>query len=207
VPKVAADLTLGVYQYQVTMLSVGDRPETKDKWSTAIQDGGNTWIAVDTLEGSYGAVISTVTFEKGTLIVKKESSKGPFGALDLDFAGNRAIGTNTIRGQEHPIAVELDGPLFAYSAGWAQVVACLPLAQGFKTRFRNFNVIAQREEHMQLTVLDVEKVTVPSGTFDAYRVEIISAEDGRNVRTLWIDKASRKVVKRTSGLLTWELMD
>ena len=38
-------------------------------------------------------------------------------------------------------------------------------------------------------------VTVPAGTFDAYKVEIIAADNDADKQTVWIDKGSRKVLK------------
>jgi hypothetical protein len=53
----------------------------------------------------------------------------------------------------------------------------------------------------QLKVAGVESVTVPAGTFDAYKVEIVDAENDADKQTVWIDKASRKVLK-ISAVLT-----
>ena len=66
---------------------------------------------------------------------------------------------------------------------------------------------------MQLKVTGVEKVTVPAGTFDAYKVEITSADGGSDKETLWVAKDSHKAVKESAVLgsmggavLTQELM-
>ena len=65
---------------------------------------------------------------------------------------------------------------------------------------------------MQLKVTGVEKVTVPAGTFDAYKIEITSADGGADKETLWVARDSRKPVKETmvlsamgGALLTQEL--
>ena len=50
------------------------------------------------------------------------------------------------------------------------------------------------------TVVGVESVTVPAGTFDAYKVEVTSADGGSDKETLWIAKDSRKPVKLTAVL-------
>jgi len=47
----------------------------------------------------------------------------------------------------------------------------------------------------QLKVIRTESVTVPAGTFDAYKVEIFAADNDADKQTVWIDKASRKVLK------------
>jgi outer membrane lipoprotein-sorting protein len=52
-----------------------------------------------------------------------------------------------------------------------------------------------------LKVAGTESVTVPAGTFDAYKLEIVDTENEADKQTVWIDKASRKVLK-ISAVLT-----
>jgi dipeptidyl aminopeptidase/acylaminoacyl peptidase len=197
-PTPATDLHAGTYHYQVTIKANGQ--EMKMKVSTAIADGGASWTAIDQMEMPMGTATDTTTLEKTTLIVQKRSVKqGPV-AVELAFAGNKAAGTMSMNGQEKPVAADLGGPLFADAAGADQVIACLPLADGFSTSFRNFDVQAQKVKLLQLSVTGVEKITVPAGTFDAYRVEITSADGGSDKKTIWIAKDSRKVVKSTAVL-------
>ena len=51
----------------------------------------------------------------------------------------------------------------------------------------------------QLKVLGSESVTVPAGTFDAYKLEIVADNDA-DKQTVWIDKATRKVLKISAVL-------
>jgi hypothetical protein len=113
----------------------------------------------------------------------------------VDFSGEKAVGKMSMNGQDHPIAVDLGGPLFADGAGEDQVIASLPLASGYSTTFRNFDIQAQKVKLQQLSVSGVESVTVPAGKFDAYRVEITSADGGADKKTAWVDKDTHKVVK------------
>jgi Protein of unknown function (DUF3108) len=172
----------------------------KMKVSTAIQDGGGSWTATDEMEMPQGTATDTTTLEKGTLIVEKRSLKQGPAVIDVNFAGNKAAGKLSMNGQDKPIEADLGGPLFADAAGADQVIACLPLAEGFTTTFRNFDVQTQKVKLLQLSVAGVEKVTVPAGTFDAYRVEVTSADGGSDKKTLWIAKDPRKVVKVTAVL-------
>jgi dipeptidyl aminopeptidase/acylaminoacyl peptidase len=211
-PKPANDLQAGTYHYQVTV-KMGEQ-EMKMKLSTAIQDGGGSWTATDQMEMPQGTATDTATLQKATLILEKRSLKqGPV-AIDVDFAGNKAAGKLNMNGQEKPIEAELGGPLFADAAGADQVIACLPLAEGFTTTFRNFDVQTQKVKLLQLSVAGVEKVTVPAGTFDAYRVEITSADGGSDKKTVWVAKDSHKVVKASAvlasmggAMLTEEALD
>jgi uncharacterized protein DUF3108 len=106
----------------------------------------------------------------------------------------------TINGQEKPIAVDLGGPLFADAAGSELAIAALPLAEGYTTTFRNFDLRKQKEKLMQLKVVGMESVTVPAGTFDAFKVELTSVDGGNDKQTVWIAKDSRKPVKISSVL-------
>ena len=100
-----------------------------------------------------------------------------------------------VSGENKPISVDLDGPLFADGAGANFVIGCLPLADGYATAFRNFDMQKQKVKLMQLQVAGSESVTVPAGTFDAFKVELSSADGGPDKSTLWIAKETRTPVK------------
>jgi Protein of unknown function (DUF3108) len=168
------------------------------KVSTNIQDGAGSWTATDQMDMPQGSATDTATLEKGSLLLMKRSVRqGPV-SIDLDFAGNKAAGKMSTNGQDRPIAVDLGGPLFADAAGADQVIACLPLAEGYSTTFRNFDVQTQKVKLLQLTVAGKEEIKVPAGTFDTLRVEISSADGGSDKKTLWIAKETHKVVKATA---------
>jgi dipeptidyl aminopeptidase/acylaminoacyl peptidase len=197
-PKPAMDLQTGTYNYQVKIEMSGQQMNLKI--STAIQDGTGSWTATDQMDTPRGATTDTATIEKGSLLLLKRSVKqGPV-TIDLDFAGNKAAGKMSMNGQDKTIAVDLGGPLFADAAGADQVIACLPLAEGYSTTFRNFDVQTQKMKLLQLTVAGKEEVKVPAGTFNALRVEISSADGGSDKKTLWIAGENHKVVKVTAVL-------
>jgi len=210
-PKPAMDLQAGTYNYQVKIEMSGQQMNLKI--STAIQDGTGSWTATDQMDTPRGATTDTATIEKGSLLLLKRSVRqGPV-TIDLDFAGNKAAGKMSMNGQDKTIAVDLGGPLFADAAGADQVIACLPLAEGYSTTFRNFDVQTQKMKLLQLTVAGKEEIKVPAGTFNALRVEISSADGGSDKKTLWIARENHKVVKVTAVLasmggavMTQELM-
>lgn len=101
----------------------------------------------------------------------------------------------TMNGEEKPIDAATGGTLFADGAGSYDVIAALPLADGYSLSFRNFDVMKQKPQMKQLKVVGTESVTVPAGTFDAYKVEIVSADNDADKQTVWIAKDTRKVVK------------
>ncbi|HUD14798.1 MAG TPA: alpha/beta fold hydrolase, partial [Terracidiphilus sp.] len=192
-PKPATDLQPATYQYKVTLELSGQKMNMKV--STIITDGGSSWTAVNTMDTPQGAATDTATIAKSSLTLQKRSLKqGPVD-IELDYASDKATGKMSMQGQDRPIAVDMGGPLFADAAGGDQVIATLPLAVGYSTTFRNFDLQTQKVKLQQLNVAGVETVTVPAGKFEAFRVEVTSADGGADKKTLWVAKDSHKVVK------------
>jgi len=192
-PKPVSDLQAGTSNYQVTIELGGQKINMKV--STIITDGGSSWTAVDTMDTPQGTATDTATIAKASLTLQKRSLKqGPVD-IEMDFAGDKATGTMGMNGQDKPVTADLGGPIFADAAGGDQVVATLPLAVGYAATFRNFDVQTQKVKLQQLNVTAVETVTVPAGKFEAYKVEVTSADGGADKKTLWVAKDSHKVVK------------
>ena len=105
-----------------------------------------------------------------------------------------------MNGEAKPVSVELGGPLFADGGGSHAVIATLPLAEGYTTTFRNFDVQKQKVSLKQVKVAGVEQVTVPAGTFATWKVQLSSADGDPGETTLWVAQDSRQVVKITATL-------
>ena len=210
-PKPAMDLQPGTYKYQAKIEAGGQQMSLTI--STTIAEDSGAWTATDVMETPNGTATEISTLEKGTLIERKLNLKqGPV-AIDLNFSGDKALGNMNSNGKDQPISVDLGGPLFADAAASKQSISCLPLAEGYSTTFRNFDVQKQKVKLMQLKVSGIDKVTVPAGTFDAYKVEISSADGGDDKETIWIARDSHKAVKESAvlasmggAILTQELM-
>ncbi len=63
----------------------------------------------------------------------------------------------------------------------------LPLAEGYRARYVSVNVFEQTQSPVDLTVVGTTEVTVPAGTFEAWRVLVVS---GRATRQAWIETAA-----------------
>jgi hypothetical protein len=165
-----------------------------------IKEENGAWVVNETAVTPQGDIFDSSTIEKGSLLLKHRSIKqGPM-AIELDIKGSKATGTTSFNGQVKPIDVDLGGILFADGAGTFEVIAALPLAEGYSLSFRNFNVQKQKPQLKQLKVVGSESVTVPAGTFNAYKVEIIDTENDADKQTVWIAKDTGKVVKITAVL-------
>jgi dipeptidyl aminopeptidase/acylaminoacyl peptidase len=197
-PKPAVDLQPGTYKYKAK-ISAGGQEFAMDV-STTIKEDGGKWIATGTMQSAMGEATDVSTLDKGTLVVSKRTIKQGPATIEVNFAGNKATGNMNVNGQDRPISAELGGPIFADAAASEMTIAALPLADGYTTTFRNFDVGKQKEKLLQLKVVGAESVTVPAGTFDTYKVELSSADGGGDKQTLWISKDSRKPVKMTATL-------
>jgi dipeptidyl aminopeptidase/acylaminoacyl peptidase len=197
-PKPAIDLSAGTFKYKATIAA---GPQTIPLTTTTeIKEGGGNWIATETADTPFGKIVDISTIEKGSLALKHRSISQQGVMIELDFKDNKVTGTMTANGETKPISVDVGGVVFADGGGAFDVIARLPLAAGYATTFRNFDVEKQKLEIRQLKVVATESVTVAAGTFDAYKVESVATDDEANKQTLWIAKESHKVVKISATL-------
>jgi hypothetical protein len=167
---------------------------------TDVKEENGAWTVNETAQTPQGEVSDVSTIEKGSLLLKHRFIKqGPM-TIEMDVAPNKLSGSTTMNGQSKPIDADPGGALFADGAGTFEVIASLPLADGYSLSYRNFDIQKQKPQIKQLKVLGTESVTVPAGTFDAYKIEILTADNDADKQTVWIDKGSRKVLKISAVL-------
>jgi dienelactone hydrolase len=171
VPKVTGDLKPGTYKYDAKISMGGQQMALR--LSTTIEDTGGDWTVVESADTPMGAMLDTTVLGRGSLTLKKRA----------------------VEGGDKPMSADLDGTTFADGAGANFVIGCLPLAEGYTTTFRNFDLQRQAVKLLELQVAGSESVTVPAGTFDAFKVELSSADGGPDKSTVWIAKDSRTPVK------------
>jgi hypothetical protein len=197
-PKPAVELTPGKSQYKVTM-NAGGQTMNMDSTSEIREENGN-WVVTETAKTPMGDISDQSVLAKGTLVpLSRVVHQGPV-TIDMTFKDGKVTGTMAANGQNRPISAELGGPLFGDGAGAHDVLASLPLAEGYAVAFRNFDVQSGKVKVMQLNVTGSEKVTVPAGTFDTWRVEVKPADGEAGSTTLWVDKATHKPVKGSATL-------
>lgn len=197
-PKPATDLAAGTYAYAGSIAAGGQSMQISA--TRVVKEEGSTWVVTDTAKMPMGEATDTTTVEKGTLLpVKRVIRQGPV-SIDLAFAGGKATGTMAMGAEPKPVSVDLGGPLFADGNAAHVTIAALPLAEGYEATFRNFDVQKQKTTLKQAKVTGAEEVKVAAGTFQAWKVDVTSAEGEPGTTTLWIDKATRKVVKTSSTL-------
>lgn len=192
-PKPAIDLKPLRLNYKAKLEIGGQTMEMTT--TTDIKDQGGAWLISELAKMPQGEVSDTAIVEKGSLVLTKRSIKQGQVAIDVDFKSNKASGAMSVNGQARPITADTGGAIFADGAGSYSVIGALPLADGYSTTFRNFDLQKQLPTLKQLKVVGSEKVTVPAGSFDAFKIEITSAEGDPGKTTIWIAKTNRNLVK------------
>ena len=200
IPKPAVDLRPGTYNYKASIAFGGQSIPLTMK--SVIKEENGAWNVTDTAQTPQGELSDVSIIEKGSLLLKRRMiNQGPL-TMEINVEPNQITGTTTMNGKSTPLAVNSGGALFADGAGAFDVMASLPLAEGYSVNFRNFDIQKQKPQIKSLKIIGTERVKVPAETFDAYKLEILDTEKEADKQTIWIDKASRKVVKVTAVLLS-----
>ena len=190
-PKPAQPIAPGSATYKGTINMAGQSMSVDV--TRTIADEAGTLVVTESAALPNGEITDKVVLDKSTLAVRsREVKQGPL-TIDLKYAGGKASGAMTMGGQQKPLSGDVGGEIFADGAATAISISALPLAEGYSLAFRNFDLQGGRAVVKQARVTAIEDVTVPAGTFKAWKVEISSDSGGQS--TTWIDTASRKVVK------------
>jgi hypothetical protein len=182
---------VGTYNYTARLKN--NSGESDVQMTTSILEAPDAWKIVDTVVTVAGKTTFTALLDRRTLTVRRSSMRRSGMAVEMEFKDGKVEGQYASRAGAHPIHGETE-PLLAGSAGNGHILACLPLAEGYRVSYPSFDTINQKSVLMELQVQGSEQVTGPAGTFDAYKVEI-SSIPARQETTLWVDKATRIPVK------------
>jgi dipeptidyl aminopeptidase/acylaminoacyl peptidase len=193
-PKVAADLKAAEYNYTGSISVAGQNIDFNT--TLTIKEENGNWVLNEIANTPSGQMVDKATLKKGSLeLVSREVKQGPV-TINMDISTDKITGSMKTGGNHIPIEEELESPLFADGGGATQVMAQLPLEEGYTAYFRNYDMQSMQVKTFKLEVVGTEEVTVPAGTFTAHKVEVVSAEGDPGSRTLWVaTDGSRRMVK------------
>jgi dienelactone hydrolase len=193
VPQPVADLQPGKYKYKAKLEVEGESMGIK--MSTEIKEKNGAWLVTDQIALLMMSIKDTAVLEKETLIMWRRSMSEAGTKVELEFNAAKALGTIKAQGKKAVVDLDIGGPIFADGPGFAQVVACLPLEEGYTTLCRQFDIQKQKPKAMRIEVVRSEEIEIPAGVFDTFRVELTSAEGGPDRATVWVAKQDRRAVK------------
>lgn len=197
-PKPDREPKAGTSNFQ-TKLEVAGQSLSLGSSVTIAQEGGD-WVVTEATKTPMGEGSDRVVLDAKTLAVKRRTTaQGPV-KIELAFDGSKATGSLAMGGDPKPISADTGGAIYPDGAASYAFLGALPLAQGYTVTFRNFDLQRQKSTLKQATVAAVEDVTVPAGTFKAFKVELKSAEGEPGEMTFWIATDTRQVVKVTGTI-------
>jgi dipeptidyl aminopeptidase/acylaminoacyl peptidase len=193
-PVPAEDLKPGKYAYK-TSIQAGGQNISMDKTTDIVADGDN-WKVTESLVSPMGTMSDETIMSKKTLTpIKRMAKQGP-ATIEMAYSADKVTGSMNMGGNAKTFDTNSEGPMFADGGGASVVLASLPLKEGYTTTYRNFDIQSQKPKVFALTVLSKESVTVPAGTFEAYKVEVKPADGTAGSQTIWVAAdGSRQVVK------------
>jgi hypothetical protein len=192
-PKIERQPQAGTMTYQAK-LEMGGQSMPATVTTTVAQEGGN-WVVTESAQLMGQNISDSAVVDGATLAPKKRTlAQGPV-KIAVDYAGTRAKGTIAMGSEPKPFDIDAGGPLFAEGPSAQIAFGALPLANGYSVTFRTFDVQRQKATVKQAAVVGVEDVTVPAGTFKAFKLHVKSAEGDPGEQTIWIAADSRKMVK------------
>ncbi len=198
VPKPVASPAAGTFTY-VGTLAMGPQSMPLSMVRTIKEEAG-TWVVTDATKLPGGDAMDTTILAKGSLVpLKRQVKQGPV-TIEMAFEGSKATGSMAMGGDPKPFSIELGGGAFADGSGAQDALACLPLAAGYTVTFRNVDLQRQKVQLKQAKVVATEDVTVPAGTFKAWKLTLTSADGDPGSTDMWVDAATRKVLKTVATL-------
>ena len=196
-PKPTGSLKAGTYTYKTTIQAGGQKIEM-DR-TTEIAAAGENWKIRDVAKSPMGEMSEESEVTRQDLAPVRRSIKQGPATIDVAYAPDKVTGTMAMNGQSRPIEAKPDGTYFADGAGASLMLATLPLAEGYATTYRNFDVLKQQTKAYALTVVGKESVTVPAGTFETWKVDIKPADGSAGEQPLFVaTDGSGRVIKETA---------
>jgi hypothetical protein len=196
-------LMLGRYEYTIVKDGSADGTTVLEAWLTLAADGGQEYHLRDV------SILEPVATEEALLRMNAATGAplsswltGRFGdthvRMDFAAAENRVTGNAYVRrGDEgapwshHPVSHEMPADT-EWRGGVIWMAGALPLADNADFRLPWFATLSAKSTAVSLTVTGIRDVTVPAGTFKAWRIEQVGGQPGN---VIWVDTATRAIVR------------
>jgi hypothetical protein len=199
-PKPAVDLVATNATYDVRLdLPGGTTSSMNSTWTIEETDEG--WLVTESVETPQGLVTDRSTLARETLVpVRRVIEQGPMSII-LAYAPGMISGTMTMNGQEQPIEVNVDGPLFNGGSGLYPTLASLPLANGYEATFRTFDVQRQQVIPMRIEVVGSGPLEVQAGSFEAFQVELTRLDGSGQTSTFYVSLHDPRAVLKSEAMI------
>jgi dipeptidyl aminopeptidase/acylaminoacyl peptidase len=200
----AGKVASGAARYR-SVLAVGGQEMTIESRRTVSReelDGTALLVVESSADTPMGATSDRYVLDAGSLRPRsRAASQGP-ATIAVEFADGKVTGALKAGPQEIAIDQALEAPVFGSDSALNLVVTALPLAEGYGTTLRTFEVgMQQRTRLWSVSVAGSESVEVPAGAFEAWRVAIQPLDGEGGEQILWVTREEPRLVVRSEGKL------
>lgn len=194
-------IKLGNQKYVMTVETRGqkfnmnvDRTLTKE-----LYNGKDAIRSVDVISGMMGGNDTLFVDAKNLLPMARNIKQG-MGTVHLKFENGKVEGMLEAGPQKLPINANVDVTIITDGTGVELMLESLPFTDNFTAKFFELDLMSAKAKEYVLKVIGSEKVTVPAGEFDSYKVEIKESSGEGEPITKWINKTNGKTVKTVTSL-------
>lgn len=159
----------------------------------------DVFVIVEVASGIMGGNDTLIVDANTLLPIKRNVKQGP-ATIQLNFATDKIEGQIEAGSQKMPVNIKIDSPVITEGAGIELALKTLPLKKGYKAFFNQIDIMRAGTKKMIINVLDVEKVTLPSGEYEAYKIEIKPSDGDEGAQTLWLDTNDKILLKSEAKL-------
>jgi dipeptidyl aminopeptidase/acylaminoacyl peptidase len=167
------------------------------KMSDAKRGAQDVWRIISEQSSPMGAATDTFDVAKKTLLPIYRGVAQGGATVSINYSETNITGAIKMPGREMPLKSELEAPVYGTDAALDVALASLPLAPGYTATLRTFDVMSQSVKIMSLAVDGIEKVTVPAGDFDAYKIELKNMDGEPGGGTIYVNTGEPRDVVRS----------
>lgn len=143
-----------------------------------VEEGGRAlWRVIDAVTMPMGAMADTFWVERATLLPVRRAAGGLGTTMTLRYGAGAITGKAGGGGQVQDVNVALEAPIYGDGCGFDLVLAGLPLAEGYREVFRQFETSSQKVRPFAVAVKGSETAVVGGKTYEAFVVEVAPLDD------------------------------
>ncbi len=163
-------------------------------------DGKPGWMTVSTQTSMMGNAIDTFIVDGTNLLPLYRGVKQGGATVTMEYSETAVTGEIVMGPQALPVDTALEAPVFGDGTALDLAISGLPLAPKYKTSLRYFDLLSQQVKVYVVEVTGIEDVTVPAGTFEAFKVELRPMGNEPGGGTVFIDTKTHRQVRATMQL-------
>jgi hypothetical protein len=147
-----------------------------------------------------GNAIDTFIVDGTNLLPLYRGVKQGGATVTMEYSETAVTGEIVMGPQSLPVDTALEAPVFGDGTALDLAVSGLALAPKYKTSLRYFDLLSQQVKVYVVEVTGIEDVTVPAGTFEAFKVELRPMGNEPGGGTVFVDTKTRRQVRATMQL-------